>query len=129
MEVKGKSSKKKASPRPDSKLKTAAKRGTAMMAAKETKSAAKAASSGSCKAACNCKDDFKLIDSTETENLKKLSKSPLIMNFVKRKDGCWNHHDWLEFLSDVKKKGFDPVNPDQLGLLLEEKKAQYLASK
>ena len=59
----------------------------------------------------------------------KLARTPIIMNFVKSKDGCWNHQDWLSLLSDLKTKGYDPVDPEQVGLLLEERKAHYLASK
>ena len=50
--------------------------------------------------------------SKEESNYKKLRRSPIAMNFVKRHQGNWNHQD-----------------TDQVGLLLEEKKAQYLASK
>ncbi len=67
--------------------------------------------------------------SKEEINLKRLVKTPIIMNFVKKKNGAWNHQDWLDFLSYLKEKGYDPINPDQVGLLLEERKAQYLASK
>ena len=67
--------------------------------------------------------------SKEETNLKKLAESPLIMNFVKRKNGTWNHQDWLDFLSDIKTHGCDPIDPDKVGLLLEEKKTIYLASK
>ena len=78
----------------------------------------------------NASDSAKLEQSSlEDESLRKLAKTPLVMNFVKRKDGCWNHQDWLEFLSEVKRKGFDSVSPDQIGMLLEGKKAQYLAAK
>lgn len=65
----------------------------------------------------------------EETNLKKLAKSPVVMNFVKKKNGCWNHQDWLDFIEELGKKGFSPIDSDKVGLLLEEKKAQYLASK
>ena len=67
--------------------------------------------------------------SKEESNYKKLRRSPIAMNFVKRHQGNWNHQDWLGFLYYLKEKGYMPVNTDQVGLLLEEKKAQYLASK
>ncbi len=51
------------------------------------------------------------------------------MNFVKRHQGNWNHQDWLGFLDFLKEKGYTPIDSDQVGLLLEEKKAMYLASK
>ena len=67
--------------------------------------------------------------SKEESNYKKLRRSPIAMNFVKRHQGSWNHQDWLGFLGYLKEKGYMPINTDQVGLLLEEKKAQFLASK
>ena len=67
--------------------------------------------------------------SKEESNYKKLRRSPIAMNFVKRHQGRWNHQDWLGFLDYLKEKGYMPINTDQVGLLLEEKKAQFLASK
>ncbi|MBO5201209.1 MAG: hypothetical protein J6C30_00590 [Lentisphaeria bacterium] len=63
------------------------------------------------------------------DNLKKLSRSKLPMLFVKKHEGSWNHQDWLDFLADIKARGYDPINTDYVGLILEEKKAQYLASR
>ena len=67
--------------------------------------------------------------SAEEKNLNRLSRTAIIMNFVKSKSGSWNHQEWLEFLSEVKRHGYDPIDPEQLGLLLEERKAQYLSSR
>jgi len=66
--------------------------------------------------------------SKEEANLKKLRRSPIAMNFVKRHKGSWNHQDWLGFLDFLKEKGYTPIDADCVGLLLEDKKAQYLAS-
>ncbi len=66
---------------------------------------------------------------TAEENLQKLSRSKLPMLFVKKHDGHWNHQDWLDFLEDIKKRGYDPINTDYAGLILEKKKEQYLAGK
>ena len=62
-------------------------------------------------------------------NLKKLRKSPIATNFVKKHQGSWNHQDWLDFLDYLKARGYTPIDADSVGLLLEEKKAIYLASK
>jgi uncharacterized alpha/beta hydrolase family protein len=62
------------------------------------------------------------------ENLKKLKKSPVIRNFVKERNGCWNHEQWLEFIETKVKPKYDPIDVDQVGLLLEEKKAQFMES-
>lgn len=67
--------------------------------------------------------------STEETNLRKLTRSPIPMNFVKKKNGSWNHQDWLDFLDYLKGKSYFPIDTDRVGLLLEEKKAQYLALK
>ena len=62
-------------------------------------------------------------------NLKKLTKSPIPMNFVKKNNATWNHQDWLNFLEYPKEKNYFPIDTDKVGLLLEEKKAQFIAAK
>jgi hypothetical protein len=62
-------------------------------------------------------------------NLKKLAKTSLLMNFIKKNDGKWNHKQWLDLLANLETKGYKPLDPDQLGLLLENKKEIYLAKK
>lgn len=66
---------------------------------------------------------------TEEENLKRLSRVAIPMNFVKKVNGVWNHEQWLEFCESLETKGYTPINFDQVGLLLEKKKAEYLAKK
>ena len=63
--------------------------------------------------------------SKEEANLKKLKRSPIAMNFVKRHKGAWNHQDWLVFCASLEEKGFTPIDLDQVGLLLEKVKAEY----
>ncbi len=68
--------------------------------------------------------------STDDErNIRRLERSVIPMNFVKRKNGEWNHQDWLDFLTEIKERGYAPIDDRQVGLLLEERKAQYLASR
>ena len=67
--------------------------------------------------------------SPEEANIRKLSRSPIPMNFVKKQNGNWNHQDWLGFLEYLKGKKYFPIDADRVGLLLEEKKAQFLAAK
>ena len=67
--------------------------------------------------------------SPEETNLRKLSRSPIPMNFVKKQNGSWNHQDWLNFLEYLKGKKYFPIDTDRVGLLLEEKKAQFNAAK
>ncbi|OGV55624.1 MAG: hypothetical protein A2X49_02650 [Lentisphaerae bacterium GWF2_52_8] len=65
---------------------------------------------------------------TKEDNLKKLAKSPVVRNFVKKKNGSWGHEEWLAFFDSVKEK-YSPIDPDQVGLLLEKEKAKFLAGK
>lgn len=66
---------------------------------------------------------------TVDDNLKKLAASRLPANFVKEHDGVWDHTLWLGFLELIREKGYEPIDPDRVGLILEEAKAKYLAKK
>jgi hypothetical protein len=61
------------------------------------------------------------------DNLKKLAKTGILANFVKRNKGQWDHEGWLGLLASIKEKGYYPIDEDQVGLLLEQKKAEYFA--
>lgn len=61
------------------------------------------------------------------ENLKKLAKTALLANFVKKNKGVWDHEAWLGLLDNLKQKGYYPIDEDQVGIILENKKAEYLA--
>ena len=61
-------------------------------------------------------------------NLAKLAKTSTLMNFVKRNQGSWDHTMWEEFCEKITKK-YSPIDLDKVGVLLEEKKLKYLASK
>ena len=62
-------------------------------------------------------------------NLKKLAKTTLLMNFVKKNDGKWNHQQWIDLLKELDAKGYKPIDQNQVGILLEEKKKVYLSKK
>jgi hypothetical protein len=64
--------------------------------------------------------------SDNKKNLKKLSRTPILMNFVKKNDGCWSHDQWVELCSTLEGKGYKPIDLDQVGALLEVKKEAYL---
>lgn len=66
---------------------------------------------------------------TVDDNLKKLAASRLPANFVKEHDGVWDHALWLGFLELIKEKGYEPIDPDRVGLILEDAKTKYLAKK
>ncbi len=59
------------------------------------------------------------------ENLKKLAKTALLTNFVKKNKGSWDHQKWVELLDNLKQKGYYPIDEDQVGLIIEKKKAEY----
>ena len=63
------------------------------------------------------------------KNLEKLKKTGIPMNFVKKVNGVWDHDMWLEFCDTLDKKGYTPIDFDQVGILLEEKKTAFLAKK
>jgi hypothetical protein len=62
-------------------------------------------------------------------NLKKLKKTVIPINFVKKNNGAWNHEQWLKFCEMLEEKGYTPIDFDQVGLLLEKKKGDYLDKK
>ena len=91
--------------------------------AKPVKAAVNAAKAAAVKAAAQ-----KASDDPE-ENIKRFAKTPIAMNFVKAHNGAWNHTDWLEFLSDLKKRGYYPIDADRVGLILEDKKKAFFSAK
>ncbi len=64
--------------------------------------------------------------SKEQENLKKLAKTSTLMNFVKKNQGKWNHTKWEELCEKIADK-YAPIDYDEVGVLLEEKKKKFLA--
>ncbi len=67
--------------------------------------------------------------SKTNENLKKLTRTSIPLNFIKKMDGEWNHNAWLEFCGSLETKGYTPIDYDKVGLLLEKKKQVYLSRK
>lgn len=63
------------------------------------------------------------------ENLERLVKSNLPMQFIKAHEGRWDHQQWLEFLDELQAKGYMPIDLDQIGLILEENKEIFQAKK
>ena len=103
-------------------LKKTAKKETAAPAKKSTR----AASAKTAKTAA--KPAAKPVASNDPEeNIKRFAKTALAMNFVKAHNGAWNHEDWLAFISDVKAKGYYPIDWDRVGLILEDKKKAFFA--
>jgi len=107
-------------------LKKTAKKETAAPAKKSTRAAsaktAKTAAKPAAKAAAKT-----VASNDPEENIKRFAKTALAMNFVKAHNGAWNHEDWLAFISDVKAKGYYPIDWDRVGLILEDKKKAFFA--
>lgn len=64
-------------------------------------------------------------DSIREHNLARLAKTSMAQEFVTNHNGEWNHTDWLEFCALLEEKGFTPIDLDRVGLLLEQKKAEF----
>ena len=60
-------------------------------------------------------------------NLKKLVKSGKMENFVKKNKGSWDHQAWLVFCGEIVEEGYDPIDFDRLGIILESHKAAFLS--
>lgn len=107
-------------------LKKTAKKETAAPAKKSTRAASaktvKPAAKSAAKAAAK-----PVASNDPEENIKRFAKTALAMNFVKAHNGAWNHEDWLAFISDVKAKGYFPIDWDRVGLILEDKKKAFFA--
>ena len=107
-------------------LKKTAKKETAAPAKKSTRAAsaktAKTVAKPAAKAAAK-----PVASNDPEENIKRFAKTALAMNFVKAHNGAWNHEDWLAFISDVKAKGYYPIDWDRVGLILEDKKKAFFA--
>lgn len=58
-------------------------------------------------------------------NLKRLEKTTLPIDFVRAHSGEWDHQAWLEFCASLEDNGYTPIDLDQVGLLLEQKKMEY----
>ena len=107
-------------------LKKTAKKETAAPAKKSTRAASAKTAKTAAKPAA--KAVAKPVASNDPEeNIKRFAKTALAMNFVKAHNGAWNHEDWLAFISDVKAKGYYPIDWDRVGLILEDKKKAFFA--
>lgn len=71
----------------------------------------------------------KMSKKKKEENLKKLARTSILMNFVKKNHGSWDHNLWKELCEKITAKGYKPIDFDQVGVLLEEKKEKYFDSK
>jgi len=47
--------------------------------------------------------------------------------WVEARRGQWNHQDWVDLLDSLRRSEYWPMNPDAIGLTLEELKREYQA--
>ena len=62
-------------------------------------------------------------------NIQRLIKSDILANYVKENNGTWCHQKWLVLCQDILEKGYFPINLEQVGLALEQEKANYWAQR
>jgi hypothetical protein len=60
-------------------------------------------------------------------NLERLSKSGFLDTFVTSNKGSWDNDKWLDLCDEISKHDFTPIDYDQVGLILEKKKAEYFS--
>ncbi|GEM_PF-1093301 len=74
-----------------------------------------------------CKSaEYKKPACSKEENLKKLASTGKLKKFVENKKGNWDHQAWLILCSEIVEEGYDPIDFNQVGLILEEHKAKLL---
>ena len=64
-----------------------------------------------------------------SEATRKLKASGMLADFVRRKNGAWNHADWMDFLRSVRMAGHSALPDHEVGRLLEEEKARFWAAR
>jgi hypothetical protein len=64
--------------------------------------------------------------SAEADNLRRWKDSGRPRAWVEAHKGRWNHDDWLALLEELRRSPFWPLQPDQVGLVLEDVKREWL---
>lgn len=67
--------------------------------------------------------------SSAEDSLKKLLKSGILADFVKKNNGSWDHMKWLMLCDDISTKGYASIDFSQVGLALEQEKDNFFAKK
>jgi hypothetical protein len=66
------------------------------------------------------------MEKKERENLKRLAALSLLPDFVRKHNAEWDHYAWLQFQQKLEEEGYTPINIEDVGQLLEEKRAEFL---
>jgi hypothetical protein len=62
----------------------------------------------------------------EAENLRRWRESGQPRAWVEARRGQWGHAEWLELLERLRRSVYWPMHPDEVGLVLEELKRDWL---
>jgi hypothetical protein len=65
-------------------------------------------------------------EAPEVRNLKRWKESGQPRTWVEARNGHWGHADWLGLLDTLKRSELWPMQPDAIGLALEEAKRDWL---
>jgi hypothetical protein len=63
---------------------------------------------------------------SEADNLRRWRESGQPRLWVEARQGRWDHAAWLGLLDDLKRSAYWPLNPDEVGKVLEETKQEWL---
>ena len=63
--------------------------------------------------------------SAKTDNLKKFARTAVLTNFIKKTNAKWDHDEWIELCDKISAK-YAPIDFDQVGLILEERRRKFL---
>jgi hypothetical protein len=63
--------------------------------------------------------------SPEEDNLRRWRESGEARAWVEARQGRWDHKDWLVLLESLRRSRFWPLDPDAVGLALEEVKRDW----
>jgi hypothetical protein len=62
----------------------------------------------------------------EADNLRRWKESGQARVWFEAHQSGWNHADWLALLEQLKHSSFWPMQPDAVGMMLEETKREWL---
>jgi hypothetical protein len=65
----------------------------------------------------------------ETENLRRWRASEQPRTWVEAHKGQWNHQEWIALLETLQRSSYWPMQPDEVGQVLEDVKAEWGGSK
>ncbi len=64
---------------------------------------------------------------SEADNLRRWRESGGPRAWVEARRGQWGHAEWLALLEELKRSPYWPMQPDAIGLALEEAKRAWLS--